>query len=71
MSIGEQIKAMRKIRGLTQKELAEKIGLNKTTYARYENGERRIPLKTAIRLAEFYHISLDYMAGLTDSTEYY
>ena len=67
----ERLLVLRKSAGLSQKELAEKIGLNKTTYARYENGELRIPLKTAIRLAEFYHISLDYMAGLTDSTECY
>ena len=67
----ERLLVLRKSAGLSQKERAEKIGLNTTTYARYENGERRIPLKTAIRLAEFYHISLDYMAGLTDSTECY
>lgn len=67
--MNERLFALRKSAGLSQEELSEMTGLNKKAYAQYENGERKITLNAAIRLAEFYHVSLDYMAGLTDSTE--
>lgn len=38
--------------------------MHKTTYARYESGEREIPLNIAILLAKYYRVSLDYLAGL-------
>ena len=37
-----------------------------TQYRRYETGERNIPLEIAVSLAKLYHVSLDYLAGLTD-----
>ena len=47
-----------------QRQLAEELGMYKTTYARYETAERDIPLGFAIRLAKYYGVSLDYLAGL-------
>ena len=44
--------------------------MNKTTYARYETGEREIPLNIAILLAKYYGISLDYLSGLTGTRKY-
>lgn len=41
--------------------------MHKTTYVRYETGEREIPFNIVIMLAEFYNVSLDYIAGLTDN----
>ena len=46
--------------------LAEKLNMHTTTYARYETGEREIQLNIAIKLADFYKVSLDYLAGRTD-----
>ena len=40
--------------------------MHKTTYARYESGEREIPLHIAVNLAKFYKVSLDYLAGLEE-----
>ena len=40
MSMGDQIRAMRQIRGLTQKELAEKLGISAVGVAQWENGLR-------------------------------
>ena len=51
---------------LSQRELSEKLYMHTTTYARYETGEREIPLNIAIKLADFYKVSLDYLAGRTD-----
>lgn len=61
-----RLRDLREDRDLTQKALAEKLFMQTTQYRRYESGERPIALETAIELANFYDVSLDYIAGLTD-----
>lgn len=61
-----RIKDLREDADLSQKEISEKMHMHRTTYTRYETGEREIPLHTAILLAKFYNVSLDYLAGLSD-----
>ena len=43
--------------------------MHKTTYTNYEQGKREIPFSLAIRLAKFYNVTLEYIAGLTDTPE--
>ncbi len=62
----KRIRDLREDADLTQTELAEIIHMHKTTYVRYETGEREIPLNIAIILAKHYNVSLDYLAGLTN-----
>lgn len=62
-----RIKDLREDSDLTQIELAEQLGLHTTTYQRYERGEREIPLDIAIAIAKFYNVSIDYIAGLTNT----
>ena len=57
---------LRKDRDMSQRQVAEALGLYTTTYARYEYGEHEVPLCIAIALAKFYNVSLDYLAGLTN-----
>ncbi len=64
-----RIRDLREDADLSQKKLAEKLFMHTTTYARYETGEREIPLNVAIQLAQFYHVSLDYLAGLSKNKE--
>lgn len=40
---------------------------DQSLYSKYERGERVLPLDTAIKLAQFYHTSLDYLVGLTST----
>lgn len=61
-----RIRDLREDRDLSQQKLSEALHMHKTTYARYETGEREIPLSVAIRLARFFDVSLDYLAGLSD-----
>ena len=58
-----RIKDLREDADLSQEEFAEKIGLYKTTYARYERGEQEIPLYIAIEICKFHNVSLDYLTG--------
>ena len=60
----KRIRDLREDADLTQKQIAEKLHMHKTTYTRYESGEREIPLNVAILLAKHYGVSLDYLAGL-------
>ena len=50
----------------SQIEIAEYLNLNRNVYWRYEKGQREIPVWAVIKLAEDYHVSTDYLLGLTD-----
>ena len=62
-----RIRDLREDADLTQSEIAKIIHMHKTTYVRYESGEREIPLNIAILLAKYYKVSLDYLAGIKDN----
>jgi len=59
-----RLKDLREDRDLTQVQLVEILGMHKTTYTNYEQGKREIPFELVIRLAKFYNVSIDYIAGL-------
>jgi len=63
----KRIRDLREDADLTQNQIAEALHMHKTTYRRYESGKRELPLNIAILLAKHYGVSLDYLAGLTDS----
>ena len=63
----QRIKDLREDADKTQAQVAADIGLYTTTYQRYERGEREIPLDIAICLAKYYRVSLDYIAGISDT----
>ena len=64
--LGKRLKELRNEKGLTQKEVAEKLGLHSVTYLHYEKDEREPPLKVLAELATFFEVSTDYLLGLTD-----
>ena len=61
-----RLKDLREDADKSQTEIATYLGMKYQQYARYENGEREIPLHHLIALAKYYNISLDYLAGLID-----
>ena len=58
-----QLAALRREHGMTQAQAAAMLGCSTSLYARYERGERPIPLPLAVRLADFYGVTLDRLAG--------
>ncbi len=50
-----------------QEEIASVLSITRQQYQLYESGKREIPLHHLIALAKYYNISLDYLAGLTDT----
>ena len=65
-SFALRLQELKKARNVMQKDVAAAIGVPLRTYQRYEYGEREPQLSTLIKLADFYAVSLDYLAGRTD-----
>lgn len=63
MGFSYRLKELREDSDLSQAALAQALGMYKTTYARYEQGQRDLPLQTAILIADYYRVSLDELAG--------
>lgn len=66
-----RIRDIREDNDLTQQQIAEILGTSQTMYARYERGANELPVRHLIRLAEFYHVSTDYLLGLTNEKKPY
>lgn len=63
----ERLAQLRTEKNLSQKDVAKEFGIVVRAYQRYEYGEREPQLSTLIRMADFYGVTLDYLAGRTDS----
>ncbi|WP_272938650.1 helix-turn-helix domain-containing protein [Lactococcus lactis] len=59
----EQLKTLRKINGLTQKELAEKLKIKQNSYSDWENGKSEPNIEMLVRIADYFDVSLDYLMG--------
>lgn len=64
-----KIRQLRKERGLTQSEVADELMCDQSLYSKYEREVRSLSLENAIKLAQYYGVSLDYLAGLTEEQE--
>lgn len=62
----QRITDLRQDHDLTQQEVANILNCKREVYRRYEKGIREIPVSYAITLARYYHVSLDYLLGLSD-----
>ncbi|MBO4950758.1 MAG: helix-turn-helix transcriptional regulator [Clostridia bacterium] len=67
MSLYKRVRDLREDSDKTQKDMANLLNMQLTVYQRYERGERELPLWAAIKLADFYKVTLDYLVGRTDN----
>ena len=63
MFIYRRVRDLREDHDKTQREIADILNMQLTVYQRYERGERELPLWAAIRLADYYNVTLDYLVG--------
>lgn len=63
---GEKIRALRLEKGLTQTQLADKIGLVKGSISAYEQGKKYPSVEVLIKLCTVFDVSSDYLIGLSD-----
>ncbi len=61
-----RLRDLREDMDLTQTQLVNILKMHKTTYTNYEQGKREPPFELIIKLAVFYDVSTDYIAGLTN-----
>ncbi len=67
--LNENIKKARLKSGLTQKQVAERLGVAQAQYARWESGGRNPKDETVEKLAEIFGVSFDYLKGRDDGLE--
>ena len=66
MFVYPRIRDLREDRDKTQRQIAELLNMQLTVYQSYERGERELPRWAAIKLADYYNITLDYLVGRND-----
>ena len=66
-----RVRDLREDRDLTQKEVSRTLNCSQQVYSNYELGQRDIPTDILIKLSLFYHVSVDYILGITDNPKRY
>ena len=61
-----RIKDLRVSHSLSQKEVADYLQINQSTYSKFELNKATIPIELLNKLANYYHVSLDYLLKISD-----
>lgn len=69
VNFGNTLKTLRTNRRLTQAQLGDLAGVATSAISSYESGSRYPSYDVLIRLARIFHVSTDYLLGLTKGTE--
>lgn len=67
VNIGKKLKALRIEKNLTQKQVADRIGLAISAVSSYESGNRYPSYDVLVKMARIFHVSTDYLLGMTDT----
>ena len=65
----ERIKELRLARNMTQKELADMLGVDRTAVVKYETGKNGPTSEILIKLSKIFNVSLEYLLGVDDIKE--
>lgn len=68
MTIADRIRDLRHAHGLSQQELADKIGVSKSSINMYERGDRIPRSNVQEALADYFNVDLDYLTGRSERT---
>ena len=63
VNIGERLKRLRTENGLTQKQVAEQVGVAVSAISSYESSVRLPSYSVLVKLAKLYHVTSDYLLG--------
>ena len=64
-----RIRDLREDHDLKQIDVAAYLHVGQATYSDYGTGKITVPIEALIKLAQFYHVSLDYLVGLSDQLQ--
>lgn len=65
-----RIKELRNELHITQLKMALDLNMSQNTISRYENGEREPGITELICIADYFHVSIDYLVGRSNHREY-
>ncbi len=63
----QRLRDLREDHDQKQEAVATVLGITRQQYQLYESGKRELPMHHFIALAKYYNVSLDYLAGLTNT----
>lgn len=63
MEFSERLKDLRKQAGLTQVDVAEKLGISQPAYASWERGAKKPTQENLVKIAQILNVSVDYLVG--------
>lgn len=66
----ERLAILREKNKLTQKELGKILNVDRSVISKWENGSVIIPLEKLNEYSNFFHVSLDYLTGLSNQNNY-
>lgn len=61
-----RLRDLREDADLSQSQIAEILHIQQTVYSRYERGYQTIPVEHLLTLADYYHVSVDYLLDRTN-----
>ncbi len=62
----KNLRSIREDRDIKQREIAEYLHISQNTYSQYETGVIALTAEVLIKLADFYHCSVDYLLDRTN-----
>lgn len=65
----ELLKKLRQEKGVYQKDVAQYLGVDRTTYVKYETGNSQPNREMLIALSNYFNVSIDYLLGNSDTTD--
>lgn len=68
-SVSQKLYELRMNSKESQEAVAKAVGISRVAYTRYENGSRRPEADIAIKLARHFGVTVDFLYGMTDTTE--
>ena len=69
MNIGDKLREARKQLGFSQEYVANCLGINRSVLAQIELGNRKVSTDEALEFCKMYHLSSDYVLGITDKED--
>lgn len=71
MAFKDRLKELRTLKGYSQSEFADLIGLSKSAISMYEQGNRTPDLPILESIADFFNVDINYLIGKENNSSYY
>ena len=62
-NVSQQLRKLREAKKLTQKEIAEKLNIDRSTYAYWESAKTEPSIKHLVKPSKIYNVTIDYIIG--------